>query len=277
MLNCAIVKMVCPFFSIIIPVYNSENTIHETLTSVLEQTFGNFEILVIDALSSDKTVNVLESVQDNRVRITSEPDEGIYDAMNKGIKASQGQWLYFIGSGDTLFDKEVLADVAGELQVRDDAELIYGDVKVNGDTGWARAGTLYDGEFDLKKLLERNICHQSIFYRRDVFNKVGNYNLNYPVCSDYDLNLRCFSKQQCIYYQRTIAYFNAGGISTDGNDIRFNADFPENVFKYYHDRLFRKEFRRFKKFFIAYGKQAMRDKDYSLFFKMLLLRLWHIL
>ena len=95
-----------PFISIIIPTFNAESTILKALESILQQTFKDFEILIIDGLSKDKTIEIVENLKDSRIKIHSDKDIGIYDAMNKGIHYAQGKWLYFIGSDDYLYNNE---------------------------------------------------------------------------------------------------------------------------------------------------------------------------
>jgi len=196
------------FFSIIIPSYNSAETIAATITSILEQTFTDFEILLMDSCSADATVQIVGRYKDSRIRIFSEKDKGIYDAMNKAIQLSEGNWLYFIGSDDVLYDKNVLQDVAGKLTELADKDLVYGNVYFN------IAECFYDGVFDFDKLLARNICQQAIFYKRELLLH-RSFNIKYPVLADHYENLLLFSgpsfKQA--YIDVCIAIYNQQGIS----------------------------------------------------------------
>ena len=96
------------FYSIITVCFNSEKTIKKTIQSVLNQTFKNFEYIIVDGNSTDKTVNIIKSFQDNRIKIFSEPDLGIADAMNKGIKKSRGKWIHILNSDDYYFSNNSL-------------------------------------------------------------------------------------------------------------------------------------------------------------------------
>src|ERR1700683_2957242 len=99
--------------------------------------------------------------------------------MNKGIDSSSGQWMYFLGSDDKLYNEKVLDDVKN-LLIKLKSNVIYGNVKIVGDTSWAKDGEIYDGVFDKKKLLKKNICHQSVFYNRNfIRTKIGHFNTNY--------------------------------------------------------------------------------------------------
>src|SRR2546422_844446 len=100
-----------PIFSIILPTFNSAAQIATALESILNQTFNDFEILVLDGCSGDNTIEIAKSYKDTRIRIWSEKDEGIYDAMNKGIEKATGKWLYFLGSDDELYNNAILEKV----------------------------------------------------------------------------------------------------------------------------------------------------------------------
>lgn len=201
-------------FSIIIPTYNSEATLALALDSIIHQTFTNFEILILDGLSKDNTVALASSYKDARIKIFCEADKGVYDAMNKGMKLAQGEWIYFIGSDDFLYDYEVLNCIAKELEsIKED--VLYGNVLIKGDSGWAKDGQIFKGKFTFQKLLRGNICHQSMFYRRSFIDKNKlEYNLRYPVSADWDFNISAHLLTKFHFMDRIIAVFNAGGIST---------------------------------------------------------------
>ena len=204
-----------PFLSIIIPTFNSSEVVSTAIESILEQTFDDFEILIIDGQSQDQTIKIVSeiAIRDKRLRVISEPDKGIYDAMNKGAQLAKGEWLYFLGSDDKLFSERVLEEVFNQPILKD-FDLVYGKVIIQGNPGWAKDGEEYDGEFTVEKLFKKNICHQAIFYRKFVFEKVGLYNINYRICADWDFNHRCFASLKTKHIDLVIAKFNAGGAST---------------------------------------------------------------
>lgn len=203
------------FLSIVIPTYNSEKTIERCLNSLIYQTYHDFEICIVDAASSDETIEKVDRFRSKfqNIRILSEIDRGTYDAMNKGIELANGEWIYFLGSDDEIYDENVFADIF-KVNPGKNCGIVYGNVRIDGDTSWAKDGQIYDGEFSIEQLLERNICHQAIFYRTKIFEKLGNYNLRYPVCADWELNLRFFPKTKFQYVDRIIANFYGGGISS---------------------------------------------------------------
>lgn len=204
-----------PFFSIVIPTFNSSGKVGIALKSVLDQEFRNFEICIVDGGSSDDTLACIEAVinSDPRVRVISEKDDGIYDAMNKGIRMSKGQWLYFLGSDDRLNDPSVLTQVWQTLENTKDL-FLYGNVWMNG--------RIYDGKFTLEKLLSKNISHQGIFYSVSLFDKLGYYNTSFQLHADWDFNIRCFlSLQTGIRFSEiVVAKFGAGGVSA-AHDVPF--------------------------------------------------------
>ena len=247
-----------PLISIIIPTCNSELSIFAALESVLNQTFKDFEVLIIDCLSTDETLKIVQSFNDPRISLISENDNGIYDAMNKGGKLSVGKWLYFMGSDDTLYDENVLNNVCAFL-LTTASEVIYGNVLINGDCGWAKDKEIYDGEFDMNKLFRKNICHQAIFYHTEVFKHAGGFNTSYKICADYDFNLKTASKFSFKYIDLTIAKFNAGGISTNVGDDGFFIDMKENILKYFHRKLLTSYMNIFFPQMIKYGNEQIKS------------------
>jgi glycosyltransferase involved in cell wall biosynthesis len=129
--------MQSPLITIIIPAFNAAVCIREALNSLLQQSFTAFEVLVVDGVSRDNTLAIVQELaeRDNRVRFISEKDAGIYDAMNKGIGLAAGEWLYFLGADDALYNEQVLEKVAPVLQ-QTNALLVYGwAIKTIGTTG----------------------------------------------------------------------------------------------------------------------------------------------
>lgn len=198
-----------PLISIIIPTYNSEKTISESIKSILEQSFDNYEILIMDGISDDHTLNIIKEFNDPRIRIFSEKDSGVYDAMNKGIEKAEGKWLYFLGSDDTLYDKETLKDIEPFLGNHD---LVYG--KAYFTFRKIIHGKEYDRVY-LQKI--DNICHQAIFYNKNLFIRLGKFNTSFKIWADWDFNIRCFSlpEIQIKYLDILICNFNdQGGVSS---------------------------------------------------------------
>jgi glycosyltransferase involved in cell wall biosynthesis len=223
-----------PKISVVIPTLNVEDSLSGALDSIVSQTYKNVEVVIVDSLSSDNTLKIIKdySKRYNYIKFISEKDNGLYDAMNKGIDISTGDWLYFMGADDRLYDKDVFKDVYKTKLFSGD-KVVYGNVYVIGDNPWAKDKTIYDGEFNLEKLLQKNICHQAVFYPGKIIEDIGYFNPEYPITADYDYNLRCYAKHEFVYIDRIIAKFYSGGASSQsGMEIRFT-EFAENIFKYF--------------------------------------------
>jgi len=230
-----------PNISIVIPTYNSESVISHAVASVLNQTYSDFEILIIDGLSEDSTIKIVNNFNDRRVRVYAEKDNGIYDAMNKGIIRAKGKWIYFLGSDDLLFDDFTLQKASENLN-NTEAKLVYGNVLISGDSIWAKDGQLYNGIFTVDDLLDNNICHQAIFYNTNIL-KAELYNTLYTVCADWDLNMRFFSNYPVRYIEQTIAIFSSNGTSSFSQEDKFiDNDILENIHKYFRWSLFNRRF-----------------------------------
>lgn len=236
-----------PFFSIIIPSYNSGNDLIKSLESIFLQTFHDYEVWIIDGGSTDNTKPIIEALKNENKKIfyISETDAGIYDAMNKGINHAKGEWLLFLGADDELYNHCVLEDVFKTISKGIPAKLIYGDVQIHGYNNWAKDGQIYDGVFDSDKLLMHNICHQSIFYHRTVFEKLGNFNVSYSICADWDFNLKCFSAYTVQYVNIIVAHFSTGGLSStfSKNDNFLQYDFVDNYARYFKLSIFNRRFK----------------------------------
>jgi glycosyltransferase involved in cell wall biosynthesis len=208
------------YFSIIIPTYNSENTIIQSIESILKQTFIDFEILIIDNVSTDQTLALAEGFIDKRIKIYSVKDFGIYDGMNKAIKLAQGDWLYFMGSDDQLASLNVLERIYNFLKTNTSLKAVYGNVVSS------RFGGIYAGEFDSTKLYNQNICHQAVFLKKEVFKLTGPFNLKYKMLADYDNNIKWFFNRRVkkSYMDLVIAIYADGGYSSINSDSVFLND-----------------------------------------------------
>lgn len=222
--------------SILIATYNSEKFIGDCLKSILEcfeQQNFSFEIVIKDGGSSDSTSVIVKEFEDRLpINFIANPDKGIYNAMNHEIESSRGEWLYFLGSDDILLDGMI--DLIIEARTGN-YDLIYGDVYLKNDK------RNYDGIFDKKKLFQAPPPHQGSIFKRSLFEKYGNYNEDYFICSDYDRFLLFFSKNEIKrkYIQTTVAIFNDDGFSRSGpKDICFARDRTKLIEKYFNKEEF---------------------------------------
>ena len=166
--------------SVITVCYNSEKFIEATINSVISQDFSNIEYIIIDGNSSDNTINIIRQYENKIFKWISEPDKGIYDAMNKGAKLATGDWIIFMNSGDIFIHESVLSDIFYIYDFKN-INIIYGNI-IND---W---GTYKEKRkaFPLEKMSYRMpFCHQAVFIRRDVF--LHNlFDISFKYAADYN-------------------------------------------------------------------------------------------
>jgi glycosyltransferase involved in cell wall biosynthesis len=203
--------------SIVTVCYNAEKTIENTIKSVISQTYKFIECIIIDGNSTDGTLNIIKRYKDNVDFFISEKDNGIYDAMNKGIKKASGDIIYFLNSDDRLYDHKVIEDIVKQFKGEKGLDIVYG--KVQGENFPPNVKRSYDRscvfEFKSKRdLLKTVICHQRVFSKKELFQKIGLFNTRYKIYADYDWFLRNFNKGVKIkFFDRFVAYYNCQGLS----------------------------------------------------------------
>lgn len=198
-----------PLISIITVTYNVEKTIRQTLDSVLTQSFTDFEYIVIDGKSTDKTVEIVNEFRPQLAHFVSELDKSLYDAINKGIAQAKGKWIYCIQGDDVFVSKDSLAEVAKYL-ITTDADVVYGDANMTLDYGVksSRNGQPMD---TLWKSMP--FSHQAMFVCANIAKKYP-YDTQYRLAADYDLVYKLY-KNGCKfeYVPVTVAVFSGGGRS----------------------------------------------------------------
>jgi glycosyltransferase involved in cell wall biosynthesis len=155
-------------FSVVIATYECGRKLASTLESVLSQPKELYEIIVVDGGSGGETLGVIEEYA-GHLRFVSEPDRGIYDALNKGVSMSSGKYLLFLGAGDLL--KAGVLERVAEILPEDGPTFAY------GDTYLVRHGVCQSGTFVKEDFIVRNICQQAIFYDRKIFALLGGFDL----------------------------------------------------------------------------------------------------
>ena len=204
--------------TIITVVRNDVGHLESTMQSVLQQTLSEIEYLVIDGDSSDGTVELIKKYSDKLTRWISEPDKGVYDAMNKGLALSTGDFVYFLNSGDTLLSSTTLADMHLE-QVEDKNTIVYGNVLAK----------YWDGEYVEKPMPFFDTCmkfkgiginHQTMFFPGDVIRHFK-YDLRFRIAADYDMAYRMWKQGiKFLYRDVTVARYEWGnGISSNPNKL----------------------------------------------------------
>ena len=204
--------------SVITAVYNRQNTIARALLSIKEQTYKNVEIIVVDGSSSDGTQEVVKSVIGDGDIFITEADNGIYDALNKGILAATGDIICFLHSDDLYEDKHCLSTVAHSFNK--EIDVVYGNVSFFHQKDFNKVVRVYRSN----KLTIRNLswgkmpAHPAIFIRRDVYSALGSFKTDYRIAADYEFLCRMMTSMNCksVYIPNFIVRMQMGGISTGG-------------------------------------------------------------
>ena len=203
--------------SVVTASFNSEATIGYTIESFLKQQHPHKEMLVIDGASRDATLKIVESFVAPEVRLFSEPDRGVYDAMNKGFHRYSGDAIGFLNSDDTFHDTGVLSDIAAGLA---DADIVYGDLDMVTDQRTKRRTRVWHGGTFRRRAFQLGWVppHPAFYMRRQVAESVGEYDLSYITTADYDYMLRALALNdfRVRYLPRVFVDFQIGGISTRG-------------------------------------------------------------
>lgn len=207
--------MKLPNLSIITVNLNNAAGLRKTIESIINQTFTDYEYLVIDGGSTDGSLEVIKEFADKITYWVSETDKGIYDAMNKGIKSSTGDILFFLNSGDLLLNMNVIEEVADIIFVNQEFDYYYGKILAKDErTSFISGKNLTKNDFKLGYLPD----HQASFIRRNLFTLFGLYNIQYKIFADYDFILKCFKKNQKFYhFDKIVSIYQLGGVSANDN------------------------------------------------------------
>jgi glycosyltransferase involved in cell wall biosynthesis len=178
--------------SIIIVVYNGEKFISNSIRSIINQKIQNLELIIIDGGSTDKTIDIIKGFNSTKIKWISEPDKGISDAFNKGIKLATGDYINFQGDGDGFIDDNSISDLFSSIDLKD-RPIVCGNIKridVNGNVLYS---TKIKRRFNKNSLLfKMSLPHQGLFMPMEFFYKYGSFDLNNKYCMDYELLLRAF-------------------------------------------------------------------------------------
>lgn len=206
--------------SIITSTYNSGKTVKDTLESILNQTYKDIELLIIDGKSKDNTLEIVhhyEKLFQGKLSYISEPDKGIYDAMNKGIQMATGEIVGILNSDDLYMDNKVLEDIANAF-IQSKVDAIYGNL-------------IFVEEYDTNKVVRNwkgsqyqpesflngwHPAHPTFYVRRKIYEKYGAFDISFNVSADFELMLRFIEKYRIsnLYLDRTLIKMRMGGEST---------------------------------------------------------------
>lgn len=205
--------MIKPKISIITITYNSGSTLEETIKSIVSQNYSNLEYLIIDGGSTDRTLDIIEKYRDKIDFIISEPDNGISDAFNKGIKYATGDIIGIINSDDLLLPK-ALDRLSKEYT--SDVGVYRGHTIVWNDKTGSMTSMKPSMKFSLYSFKRLNVCHPSTFISKHIYENFGGYNINYKYRMDFDLLMRLYNKGvRFKYLNNDLALFRLGGTTTN--------------------------------------------------------------
>jgi glycosyltransferase involved in cell wall biosynthesis len=204
--------------SIITVCYNSAATLEKTILSVAGQTYSDIEYIIVDGNSKDGTLNIIRSHKDKITQWMSEPDKGLYDAMNKGITMATGDLIGILNSDDTFYSNTVLAEIAAFL-ANNTIDASVGNIMQHKEDG--KVVRVYSSKYWTPKKLKIGFMppHPSIFFKRELFQKYGDYELGFKIGADYELITRFFLKNSISwkYSGITTTAMLVGGLSSSGS------------------------------------------------------------
>jgi len=200
-----------PILSVITVVYNNVNDIERTLLSVLNQTYGGIEYIIVDGLSNDGTLEIIKRYEARIAKLISEKDKGIYDAMNKGLTLASGDYVIFMNSGDEFFATDTVAQVFASVP---DADIYYGETEMIDDGGNSLGQRRHKAPqtFTWRGFkLGMSISHQAIYIKRSL---IAPYDPKYQLSADIDWIIRAAKKAKIIVnVNRYVAKYLVGGMS----------------------------------------------------------------
>lgn len=205
-----------PLFSIITVTYNAAHTVLRTIESVSHQTFTDYEHIIVDGASHDDTLKIIASANTHMApQVISEPDRGIYDAMNKGIGLSKGKYLIFLNAGDKFHSAETLQMIADAIASDDTPAIVYGQTDLVDDSGQYLGPRHLTAPPDLKLADFRHgmlVCHQAFVVLKEI---APLYNLKYRFSADYEWCIRCLQHARRVsFINKTLIDYLAEGMTT---------------------------------------------------------------
>ncbi|MDQ7987528.1 glycosyltransferase family 2 protein [Pseudomonas sp. G34] len=216
--------------SLITVSYNSAATIRDTIESVLQQTYADIEYIIVDGASTDNTMAIVSEYESRIAKVVSEPDKGLYDAMNKGVAMASGDVIGILNSDDFFESDSVLEAVADAFIRAPEAQLAFGDI-VFVDCDDLNTVTRFYGAAHFRPWKLRfgwMPPHPGTYIRRQAYAQAGDYSIRYKISADYDMFVRMLLVKKMAYTRidRVLVRMRAGGVSTAGlrSSLRLNSE-----------------------------------------------------
>lgn len=208
--------------SVITACYNSEATIRDAIESVLSQTWNDIEYIVVDGASTDGTMGIVREYGDRISQVVSEPDKGIYDALNKGVQTATGDLVGFLHSDDLFASASVLSRIASDAGDGDGrgelvCDAVYGDLNYVSASDTSKVVRRWTSRPFSTELLSRGWMppHPTLYLKREIYRELGGFDLSYRIAADYESILRYFSQPALkpLYIPETLVTMRLGGVS----------------------------------------------------------------
>lgn len=213
-----------PKFSIITVVRNAENTVERCIKSVFSQTFKDFEYIIVDGASTDNTLNILKRYEQNFAKIVSERDNGIYDAMNKGLSYATGEYIHFLNADDCYYDSNVLQNISSSIKEK---AIYYANLMYITDKG---KKDIQKPTFSIKTELKRSSIPQpTSFIPLEFYKNSGNFNTNFRIAADYDMLLRLAKKYPVKHIDIISTVMHSGGACHQNIKLTFKEAYQVSV------------------------------------------------
>jgi len=206
--------------SIITVCYNSGDTIKDTILSVIGQTYKNIEYIIIDGGSTDATLNIINQFKQNISTIISEPDNGIYDAMNKGIELSTGDVVGILNSDDFFENTNVVENIANNFKETPFLDAVFGDVILSKPNSLNKISRYYSSRNFQPWMLNVGVmpAHPASFIKKSIYEDIGCYRTDLEIAADFEFMVRFFLKNSFFYLKTNMPYvrMRSGGVSNSG-------------------------------------------------------------
>ena len=202
-----------PLVSIIIAVYNGADTLEACLKSVIEQTYINKELIIIDGGSVDATVDLIRAYEKHITYWVSEPDRGIYDAWNKGLERSSGEWICFLGSDDSLATCNTLERMVDQINKDTSIEFLSGSARLYYSDGQLKRVKGKSWQWPQFKRNMGGIVHPGSFHSKNLFDCYGKFDTSYQIAGDYDFLLRMGPKLKASFFPEVVVNVGLSGAS----------------------------------------------------------------
>jgi len=211
-----------PKISVITVCFNAEKHIEQTIKSVIEQKDCDIEYIIIDGASTDSTQQVIQKYESGITKWISEPDKGIADAMNKGVKLATGDYLMFLNADDYFQMPDAIAVAASYMEEGKDI-YIYDTIFLKKEGGIRR----HSGDFG-KRINFKGICHQGVLCKRDLFQKIGGFDISFKICMDYNFFMRAYRFGATgQYINEVLSVMRDGGLSSRQDWLSLKERFAE--------------------------------------------------